>query len=673
MESTTRQQFEFKAEMKQLLQLIVNSLYTNPEVFLRELISNSSDALNKVRFMQVTGKTVQSPKLPARIKIKVDEKKQSFSIEDTGIGMNRNDLTERLGTVASSGTMEFIRQLKDQKSKLDGNMIGQFGVGFYSAFMVAEKITVETRHADPDEKGWLWISDGKGTYEIEESPRTERGTLISFRPKDEHKEFASPHRIKQLIRKYSNFVDYVIEVNGDEVNSKGAIWHKNKNEVTDEERAGFYKFISNDYNEPLDHLHLSLEGRINFKALLFVPNKAKPDFFRTENLKSLQLYSNRVFVQDDCKDLLPEYLRFVDGVVDSEDLPLNVSREVTQYSPVMTKIRDVLVSKIFGMIESWAESEPEKFRTFYDEFGPLFKSGLNSDFSNRDRITELLWFHSTRSLETGAASSGEGADSNDELSGKRGEKAGKEDAAGKRKKTAGKQEDAAGNGEGVSGKAMADMVSLKAYVEHMSESQKEIYYLSGNNLEELKRDPKLEYFRKKDIEVLLLADPVDAFVVPGIGAYNEKPLKSIEKADLDLEDDSEEEKKTDRVSGDALTRLISIFREEAGSQVEDVVVSRRLVDSAATLTIGKEGMDSHLERMMKMMDQHMGPSKRILEINPAHPVIRNMSRMLDGGSDGTVRLMARQLYDGARLLQGDLESPGEFVSRMTRMMEKVSP
>ena len=657
MEKTSRQQFEFKAEMKQLLHLIVNSLYTNPEVFLRELISNSSDALNKLRFRQVTGENVQSPKVPLKIKIEVDEKGQTFSIEDTGVGMTFDDLTERLGTIASSGTMEFLRQLKDQKNKLDGNMIGQFGVGFYSAFMVAEQITVETRHADPDEKAYIWVSDGKGTYEIEESDRTVRGTRISFRLKDEHKEFAGAERIRQLIRKYSNFVDYTIEVNGEEVNSRGAVWHKNKNEVTDEERNEFYKFISNDFQEPLDHLHLSMEGRINFKALVFVPKKAKPDFFRAESLKSLQLYSNRVFVRENCEELLPEYLRFVEGVVDSEDLPLNVSREVTQHSPVMAKIREVLVNKIFGMIEYWAESEPDKFRTFYDEFGPLFKSGLNSDFANRDRITELLRFHSTL---TPAATGG--ADSGADSGGAASKHAGGADSGADSGGAASKSESGSAPGP------MDDLISLSGYVERMPESQKEIFYLSGENLAELRRDPRLEYFRKKEIEVLLLSDPVDAFVVPGIGSYKEKPLKSIEKADIDLEDDPDDEK-ADRLSDEDLDRLLAVFREEAGERVENVVASRRLVDSAVTLTIGKEGMDSHMERMMKMMDQDVGPSRRVLEVNPSHPVIRNMSRIQKTGNEEMVRLMARQLYDGARLMQGELESPGDFVARMTRVME----
>ena len=613
-----KQQFEFKAEMKQLLNLIVNSLYTNPEIFLRELISNSSDALNKVRFMQLTNKPVHSQKLPLQIKVEVDEDKKTFSIEDTGTGMTYEDLTERLGTVASSGTQDFIEKIKKQKDKVDGELIGQFGVGFYSAFMVTDKITVETRHVNPNAKAWKWVSDGQGTYEIEETEKTERGTRITFTFKDEHKELASKERIKQIIRKYSNFVDYSILVEGEEVNQQGALWHKNKNDVTEDELKEFYKFLTNDTQEPLDHIHLAMEGRMNFKALIFVPQKAKPDFLRTNDLESVQLYSNRVLVQEDCKDLIPEYLRFVEGVVDSEDLPLNVSREMTQYTPIMNKIKDVLVNKILGMIEYWAESEPEKFKTFYDEFGTLFKSGLNSDFGNRDRLTELLRFQSTKSGD-------------DEL------------------------------------------VSLNEYVERMPDFQKEIYYLSGESLKELRRDPRLEYFKKKDIEVLLLIDPVDAFVVPGLMQYQEKPLKSIEKSDLDLEDDSSTEDESDqKVSDEELDSLLQLFKEVAGDQVEDVVASKRLVDSPVTLTIGKEGLDSHVEHMMKMMDQNIGPSKRVFEVNPSHPLIKNMHQMQQNGDTETVKLIARQLYDGALLMQGDLESPGDFVSRMNEVMKMAT-
>jgi len=611
-----KQQFEFKAEMKQLLHLIINSLYTNPEIFLRELISNSSDALNKVRFMQLTGKELQSPKLPLNIKISLDEKKQTFSIEDTGIGMTYEELTTRLGTIASSGTGEFIRQLKESKEKIDGNMIGQFGVGFYSAFMVTDKITVETLHGEPGNKAWKWTSTGEGTFEIEESKRVERGTKISFKLKDDHKEFAEEYRIKQIIKKYSNFVDYPILIGEDEVNAKGALWHKNKSEIKEEELTEFYKFVANDFNEPLDHLHLAMEGRMNFKALLFVPKKAKPNFFRTEELNSVQLYSNKVFVQEDCKEILPEYLRFMEGVVDSEDLPLNVSREVTQYTPIMNKIKDVLTGKILSMIEYWLESEPEKFKTFYKEFGPLFKSGLNSDFTNRDRLINMLRFQTTKSTDD-------------------------------------------------------EMVSLKQYVERMPDFQKEIYYLSGDSLKDLRKNPKLEYFKKKDVEVILLADPVDAFVVPGLFEYEGKALKSIDKSDIEL--DKDDAKSDDALTGDNLDSLIKLFKEVIGEQVEDVVASKRLVDSAATLTVGKEGMDPHMERMMKMMDQgNAMPSKRVLEINPSHVLIKNLDKMNQAGESDKVKLLAQHLYDGALLMEGNLESPSDFVNRLTEVLTMAS-
>lgn len=617
-EESTQKQYEFKAEMKQLLNLIINSLYTNPEVFLRELVSNSSDALNKVRFMQLTEQEVRSPKLPLQIKLELDEEKQTFSIEDTGIGMTEQELVDRLGTIASSGTLEFIKQMSEQKKegkKVDASMIGQFGVGFYSAFMVTDEITVETLHAGADSTPLRWVSDGQGSFTIEEGERTERGTKISFTLRDEYKEFATKYRVESVIKKYSNFVDYPILLEEEEINKKGALWHKNKNDITDEELKEFYKFISNDFNEPLDHLHLALEGRMNFKALLFVPKQAKPNFFQNEEFKSIQLYSNRVFVQEDCKELLPDYLRFVEGLVDSEDLPLNVSREVTQYSPVMDKIRNVLVGKILGMIEYWAENEPENFKTFLKEFGPLFKSGLNSDFENRDRLINLLRFQTTKSTDD-------------------------------------------------------EMVSLKQYVERMPDFQKEIYYLSGDSLKELRNDARLEYFKKKDVEVLLLHEPVDSFVVPGLMKYEEKEFKSIEKSDIEL--DGEDEAQEDALSGEALDKLVGTFREELGDKVEDVISSKRLVDSAATLTVGKEGMDSHMERMMKMMNQEMPASKRVFEINPAHPLIKNLAGMLDAGKADRVKLYARQLYEGSLLTQGQLDSTSDFVSRMTEFMKLAS-
>ncbi len=608
--------FEFKAEMKQLLHLIINSLYTNPDVFLRELVSNASDALNKVRYLQLTQKDIASPELPLQIKIELDEEKNTFSIEDTGIGMSYEDLSTKLGTVASSGTLEFIKQMKNGDKKIDGNMIGQFGVGFYSAFMVTDEITVETKAAEGDGKAWKWVSDGQGTYQIEESSKEDRGTKISFKLKDGHKEFSKSFSIKNIIRKYSNFVDYPIYLGEEQINSKGALWHKSKNDVTNEELNEFYKFISNDFEDPLDNLHLAMEGRINFKALLFVPQKARPNFYRYEELKSVQLYSNKVFVQEDCKELLPEYLRFIEGVVDSEDLPLNVSREVTQYTPIMNKIKDVLVGKILGMIEYWAKEEHDKFKTFYKEFGSLFKSGLNSDFANKERLTELLRFQTTKSDD-------------DEL------------------------------------------VSLATYVERMPDFQKEIYYLTGDNLKEMRRNPKLEFFAKKDVEVLLLSDPIDAFVVPGIFNYKEKPFKSIEKSDIDL--GSDEDSQEDSLKGEELNSILDVFKKVVGDKVEDVVTSKRLVDSPVMLTIGKEGLDPHMERMMKMMDQsNPFESKRVLEVNASHPLITNLNKLNVDGKTEMVEAIASQLYESSLLLEGNLESPGDFVNRLTQLLTQTT-
>lgn len=610
------EEFEYRAEMKQLLQLIVHSLYTHPEVFLRELVSNASDALNKLRFRMLTDKNVLQPDAELSIRIELDPKKQFFSIEDSGIGMTREDLINEIGTVAKSGTLEFLQNLQKQEKAVDASLIGQFGVGFYSVFMVTDQVTIETRHADPDSKGYRWRSGADGKFTIEEIEKPDRGTKIYFTLKDEYKEFADEQRVKEIIRRYSNFVDFPIYVGKEQVNRITALWQKPKSEISDEELNEFYKFITNDFEPPLGHLHLSIEGSVNFKALLFIPQSAPPQFMLQELEKSVQLYSNKVFIQENAKELLPEYLRFVRGVVDTEDLPLNVSREWTQSSPVMSKIRSVLVNKILGLLEDWAKNEPEKYRKFYDNFGTLFKTGINTDFANRDRIINLLRFESTKT------------------------------------------------GEG-------ELTSLKEYVERMKTDQKEIYYLSGDNPDTIRRNPNLEYFRKNDIEVLLLTDPVDIFVVPAIGEYDKKPLKSIDKADLDLK---EEKKSEEEALNDNLAKaLIEVFKETLGDKVEDVVLSKRLVDSPATLVSGKEGLDSQMEKMMKMMDKGFSGSKKILEINPRHPLIKNLAgKVLADGKDPLLRKSILQLYEGALLIDGNLESPAEFVRRMTEIMEAAT-
>lgn len=610
------EQFEFRAEMKQLLHLIIHSLYTHPEIFLRELISNASDALNKIRFRMLTDKNVLDPEKELKIWIEVDEKKKTFSIEDSGIGMTRQELIEEIGTVAHSGTLEFLQKLQQEKKYVDGNLIGQFGVGFYSVFMVGDEVTIDTRHAEPDSKAYRWISRGEGTFTVEESDRQERGTKISFTFKKEAEEFASPYRIKEIIRKYSNFVDFPILLNKEQVNRVTAIWQRPKSEIKEEELIEFYKFIADDYQPPLGHLQLSIEGSVNFKALIFIPQTAPPLFFREDLEKTLHLYSNKIFIQDNARELLPEYLRFTKGIVDSEDIPLNVSREWIQTSPVITKIRNTLVGKILSFLEDWAKNEPEKYKKFYQNFGALFKTGINSDFANRDKIIELLRFESTKTEE-------------------------------------------------------GQLVSLKDYVSRMKEGQKEIYYLSGENKDVLKRSPNLEYFRKNDIEVLLLADPIDIFIIPGIPEYDKKPIKSIEKADLDFKPD--EKAGEEALTSGLAKSLITVFKETLGDKVADVIESKRLVNSPVTLVSSKEGMDSSMEKMMKLMDKDFTSSKKILEVNTRHPLIKNLARInLVSSKDILLRTCILQLYEGALLLNNNLESPGEFINRMTEIMVKAT-
>ncbi len=605
--------FEYKAEMKQLLHLIVHSLYTHPEIFLRELISNASDALNKVRFLKLTSQNILDAEGPLHATITVDRQESTFRIEDTGIGMTREDLVNRIGTVASSGTLEFVKQAKEGGEGASADLIGKFGVGFYSIFMVTDEVVVETRHADPESKGYRWTSNGEGTYTIEEIDKPTRGTTISFKFKDEFDDFSDEYRIKNIIKKYSNFVDFPVFVGSEEVNTVQALWQKKKDDITEDEHTEFYKFITNDWQPPLAHLHLNIEGKVNFKALLYIPGTAPQAYYRDEDEKTLALYSNKVMIMESCKDLVPDYLRFLRGVVDTEDLPLNVSREVTQNSPVMTKIREVITGRILGLLEEWSDKDDERFMKFYKQFSPRFKTGVNSDFANKDRVIDLLRFETTMTEE-------------------------------------------------------GKMIQLEQYVKNMKESQKEIFYLFGEHRDVLLRNPKLEYYRKNGLEVLLLTDPVDLFTITFIPEFDGKPLTSIEKADIAEEEDKERD-----AQEEAAKPLIELFKETLGDKVEDVRPSRRLVDSPAVLVAGKAGLDVHMERMMKLMNQNFESAKRILEINIQHPLLQNLVAMQSQGAEKErIRMFVNQLYEGALLLDGNLTSATDFVSRMTQFMVEAS-
>lgn len=610
------QEFEYKAEMKQLLHLIVHSLYTHKEIFLRELVSNASDALNKARFRMLTDTDVVSKEVPLEIKISLDKENNLFSIEDTGIGMSREDLVDRIGTVASSGTKAFLEQLATNEKPIDGQMIGQFGVGFYSVFMVADEVVIETRNADPDSKGYRWKSDGAGTYTLEEIEREQRGTKITIHLKEDEGEFAEDHRVRNIIQKYSNFVDFPITIGEEQANTVKALWRKNKSDIEEEELVEFYKFISNDFMPPMGHLHLNLEGVVNFRALLFIPEKAPPALFKDEEYQKLHLYSNNVFIQDDCKDLLPDYLKFVRGVVDTDGLPLNVSREVTQSSPVMAKIRSILTGKVLGLLEEWAKKDVDKYAKFFKEFGPLIKTGVSTDFKNKEKIIDLFRYPSTKTED-------------------------------------------------------GQLTSFKQYVEDMGEDQTEVYYLLGEHLDVLKRNPNLEYFKKNNIEVLLMDDPVDAFAITHLEEYAEKPIQSIEKADLDIKQD--EDKTEDALADNDVDKLIAQFKITLEGKVEDVITSKRLVDSAATLVVGKSGMDSQMERMLRMMDANFAGGSKILEINTNHPLLKNLSQMQQEDSEiELIEKVIEQLYEGALLIDGNLNQTTDYVTRMTELMVKAT-
>ncbi len=617
------QEFEYKAEMKQLLDLIVHSLYTHPEIYLRELISNASDALSKVRFNALTDQDILDKEAELAVKISIDAEEMTFAIQDSGVGMTEEELIANLGTVAKSGTLSFMQALKEQQQQLDGNLIGQFGVGFYSVFMVTEEVTVETRSARPDSQGYRWRSGGQGTYTIEKIDKIDRGTTISFKLKEEYKEFAEEYRVEQIIKKYSNFVDFPIYLADKQVNSIMALWQRSKSELKAEEVNEFYKFIANDYSDPLDYLPVSVEGMVTFKALLFLPQEAPPDMlYRQGELENHgpQLYVKKVLIQNECRDLLPEYLRFIAGVVDTEDLSLNVSREVVQSSPVMAKIRQILTGKILGWFETLAKEQPEKFKTFYKAFGPIIKIGLNTDFTNREKLIDLLRFESTKTAE-------------------------------------------------------GEYVTLKEYSDRMGADQKEIYYHSGTSRSQLLAHPNLEYFQNMGIEVLLLSDPVDVFVIPSIHEYDKKPLKSIEKPDIDFSKQQPAREGAEPLPENLLSSVLQLFRETLGEDIEDVIESHRLVNSPVTLVSGKDGLDSQMEKMMKMMQANlnMPAAKRILEVNTSHPIIRNLSGMMiaDAGNP-LIKTVIKQLYEGALFLEGGLDSTTAFLSRMNELIEAAT-
>ena len=621
-----REKFTFQAEVGKLLDIVAHSLYSHKEIFLRELISNSSDACDKLRYEALTNSDLIDGDSNFSVSLSVNAKKKTLSISDNGIGMNHDDLLETLGTIASSGTQSFIDQLGKDGSK-DVDLIGQFGVGFYSAFMVSKKVEVLTRKAG-DEKAWLWISDGKGEFTIDEATRDSRGTTVTLYLAKGEDEYLEPTRIRNIVKSHSDHIGIPVILNSNEegnepetLNEASALWTRPKKDITEEQYKEFYHHVGGGFDEPWMTIHNSVEGVLSYINLLFIPSTQPFDMFQPERKTQVKLYVNRVFITDDCDGLLPAYLRFLRGIVDSEDLPLNISREMFQHDPRLAKIKAGLTKRVLGELKKKAK-KPEDYTSFWSTFGSVMKEGLYEDFENRDALLELARFHST-------------------------------------------------NGD--------EVISLADYVERMKDGQDTIYYINGEDLAQAKRSPQLEGFRAKGIEVLLLTDPIDEFWMPSVGAYKEKEFKSATRGGADLDkfksDDKDANKKDeDKADTPALEALFASFKDALGEQVKDVRASDRLTDSAVCLVADEGDLDIRTEQLMKRHAQMQGggPTPRILEVNPTHPLIKRLGKLATSDApDNSLSDAAFLLFDQARIMEGEsVADATEFARRMAEMMER---
>lgn len=616
---------EFQTEVSQLLNLIVHSLYSHPEIFLRELISNSSDALDKLRHLTLTDEAYKSLPFDPRIDLELDEENNTLKVSDTGIGMNEEDLVSHLGTIARSGTKSFLNQLSGDAKK-DSNLIGQFGVGFYSAFMVADRVEVTSRKAG-EEKAWRWISDGQTGFEIEPAERAAAGTAVLLHLNEEGKQYANSWRLQQIVKKYSNHIAFPIFLTYDksewneeekkstkhrtteQVNSASALWRRPKNELKDEDYKELYKSITGDWQDPLFWFHTRAEGSLEYTTLFFIPSKAPLDLYQAEYKGGVKLYVKRVFIMDDAKELLPQYLRFVRGIIDSEDLPLNVSREILQQNRVLTSIRTASVKKILSELKAIAANQPEEYLKFITEYNRPLKEGLYSDYANRETILELIRFKSTKA-------------------------------------------------EG--------LTSLAEVKSRMKEGQKSIYYITGGSESLLRTSPLLEIYKKKDLEVLILDDEFDEILFAQIDKYSDVDLKSVNKSSTseDLKDESEPEK------AEEIKPLLEKLRMTLGDRIKDVRPSVRLADSPSCIVSDEEEPSMKMQQLLRAMGQKDIPAaKPTLEINPDHEIVKKLAADQD---EKVVEDAAWLLLDQALLMEGvPLQEPGSFVQRLNRILNRA--
>ncbi|PPC95034.1 MAG: molecular chaperone HtpG [Methylotenera sp.] len=618
------QTMAFQAEVKQLLQLMIHSLYSNKEIVLRELISNASDAADKLRFEALANGALYENDSELKIRIAFDKEARTVTISDNGVGMNRDEVIANIGTIAKSGTKEFFNSLTGDQAK-DANLIGQFGVGFYSAFIIADKVTLTTRRAGETE-AVRWESAGEGDYSIETVEKATRGTEITLHLREGEDEFLSDWKLKTIIRKYSDHITLPIvmkksewkdgvEVPTDEdetVNRASALWARSKNDITEEEYQEFYKHVSHDFESPLAYSHNRVEGKQEYISLLYIPSKAPFDLYDRERRHGIKLYVKRVFIMEDAEKLMPQYLRFVRGVIDSADLPLNVSREILQSSRDVDAIKAGSVKKVLGLLEDMAENKPEDYTKFWNEFGRVLKEGPGEDFANKDKIAALLRFATTKA---------DTAEQN---------------------------------------------VSLKDYVARMQPEQEAIYYITADSFAAAQHSPHLEIFRKKGIEVLLMSDRVDEWLLGSLTEFEGKKLQSIAKGDLDLGKlESDTEKETQKKIEEEAKSLIEKIKTTLGDQVKDVRVTHRLTDSPACLVSDAHDLSGNLARILKAAGQNAPETKPILEINPTHKLVKR----LETETDTVFNDLTHVLFDQALLAEGGvLNDPASFVKRMNSLI-----
>lgn len=612
-ESQKVEALEFKTEVQQLLHILSHSLYKEREIFLRELISNASDALHRMQFVMLTDQNVLDPDAELAIRIESDDETNTITISDTGVGMTREELIENLGTIAHSGVKAFLKSLEEGRRVDD--IIGQFGVGFYAVFMVADEVRVTSRSYHPEAEAWTWISRGDSTYHLRPAEKEDRGTTIEIQLKEDAKEFAATWRLEQIVKTHSNYVSFPIYVAGKVVNDRTAIWRQSPQEVEEDAYREFYRQLTMDPEPPLLHLHIVSDVPVEIRSVLYVPRHRDPALWRLRSDYGLRLFSRKILIQENNKDLLPDYLRFVEGVVDSADVPLNVARETVQTGRAIGHIRRALRSRLLKALQELGEEKPDEYKLFWEAWGPFIKEGVATDLAGRDDLLPLLRFQTTKS-----------------------------------------------DGE---------LISLDTYVARMKDNQSDIYYILGESIQSVERSPHLDYFRAHDLEVLYLVDPLDAFMVQALREYQGKPLRNVDDANLELpESEPASEDKPSQEEAAALGRLVVRFREVLGDRVTEVRESRVLTDSPCRLVSVDSSPARDMERVRRLIESDYQAPARILEINPRHPLIQNLAKLVDDPSAATVvDLMIEQLHENLLLLEGLHPDPAQMVPRVQSLLE----